>query len=50
MKKKERQVAPEVLDTVFKDYEGAEDWPQIEERLGFSSRLLTLVRYRGHEV
>jgi len=28
----------EVLDMLFKDYEGPEDWPQIEERLGFSSQ------------
>jgi hypothetical protein len=38
MKKPERQVASEVLDMLFNDYEGPEDWPQIEERLGFSSQ------------
>jgi hypothetical protein len=42
MKKPERQVAPEVLDTVFKDYEGSEDWPQVEEWLGFSSQALDI--------
>ena len=38
MKKLEGQVAPEVLDMLFKDYEAPEDWLQIEERLGFSSQ------------
>jgi hypothetical protein len=38
MKKLERQVALEVLDMLFKDYEGPKDWPQIEERLGFSGQ------------
>jgi hypothetical protein len=37
MKKPERQVASEVLDMLFNDYEGP-DWPWIEERLGFSTR------------
>jgi hypothetical protein len=50
MKKPERQVASEVLDMLFNDYEGSGIDPRSKNGLAFLASLLTLVGYRSHEI